>query len=145
LWVRETWTTEDFRWDDYPPRDIAIGSKIIYRADYAKNALGENPWRPSIHMPRWASRIELEVTGVRVEQVQSISEEDCEAEGLFNKSGMHLWHCDHTYFHPDHTCSCGDNSAQEEFRVLWDSINAKSGFGWNENPWVWVVEFRRTK
>jgi hypothetical protein len=100
-------------------------------------------WRPSIHMPKWAARIWLRVTDVRVERVQDISEEDCDAEGLFNESGLHLWHCSGQQFHPDQPCACGDNSPEDEFGVLWDSINAKRGFGWDVNPWVWVVSFER--
>ena len=75
---------------------------------------------PSIHMPRWATRIFLEITNIRVERMQDISESDAEAEGT---------NCDRTY--------------REDFKNLWDSLNAKRGFGWDKNPWVWVVEFKR--
>lgn len=87
-------------------------------------------WRPSIHMPRWASRINLEITDIRVERVQSISEEDAEAEGV-------------------QPSPLGDNDNPDpnrhimEFSLLWDSINTKRGFGWETNPWVWVVEFKK--
>lgn len=77
--------------------------------------------RPSIHMPRWACRILLEVTGVRTERLQDISAWDCEAEG-----------CGHVM----------PFSAQQMYRQLWVSINGASS--WNENPWVWVIEFKRT-
>jgi len=92
--------------------------------------VGNSPCRvrPSIHMPRWASRIDLEVTGVRVERVQDITEDDAREEGI----------CDS---HPEGCCD-GD-CINTCWRVLWDSINKARGFGWSVNPWVWVVEFKR--
>lgn len=80
--------------------------------------------RPARFMPRWASRITLLVTGVRVERVQDITEADAIAGGC----GF-----GHNY---------GDGTARTGFAMLWDSINAKRGAGWDVNPWVWVVEFR---
>ena len=91
-------------------------------------------WKPSIHMPRWASRLTLEVKEVRVERLQEISQEDAQREGLrgplidpeldsiVNQIGV---------------------APKESFSDLWDSINAKRGHGWETNPWVWVVEFER--
>ena len=89
-------------------------------------------------MPRWASRLTLEVTGVRVERVQDISEVDAEAEGI---------EC----FDPDRDASIcripgGEweyDTARNAFRDLWDSINGARGYGWDANPWVWIVEFKR--
>lgn len=82
-------------------------------------------WRPSIHMPRWVSRITLEITGVRVERLQDISVSDYIAEG----------------------CHGGDHgdryAAVEQYRALWESINGPGS--WDANPWVWVVEFRRVE
>lgn len=94
--------------------------------------------KPSIHMPRWASRITLEVTAVRVERVQEISEQDAIAEGLpFNGSyylgGVHRI---------KGTPKCWTLAAQA-YRALWDNLNAKRGYGWDVNPWVWVIEFKR--
>lgn len=80
-------------------------------------------WRPSIHMPRWASRITLEITAVRVERLQEISEADVQAEG-----------CTGSPF--------GKAADAMLFPTLWDSINAKK-HPWESNPWVWVVEFKR--
>lgn len=88
-------------------------------------------WKPSIHMPKFASRPELDlvVDRVRVERVQEISEADAYAEGVTE--------CDHPAFHTDRfACS---------FHDLWDTINAARGFSWDSNPWVWVVEFRRVE
>ena len=72
--------------------------------------------KPSIHMPRWAARISLRVVDIHAEQIQDISDEDAMAEG----------------------CNC-----REGFKVLWDKINGKRGYGWDTNPWVWVYEFER--
>ncbi len=83
-------------------------------------------WKPSIFMPRWASRILLEVTDVRVERVQDIREEDARADCGKEKC-----------------CEAEGHGAIVAFHGLWDSINAKRGFGWDVNPWVWVVEFKR--
>jgi hypothetical protein len=82
--------------------------------------------RPSIFMPRWASRIALEITGVRVERVQDISDEDILFEG-FKMNNQAVF-------------SLGYKPA---FKRLWDSINSKRGFGWDANPWIWVIEFKR--
>jgi hypothetical protein len=119
-------------------------------------------WRPSIHMPRWASRVELEVTAVRVERVQEISEEDAKAEGVFRRLDG-----------PDMEFASAPNgtmhwNAKGAFRDLWQSIYANRPSlpentrskryarvkrwleknppqGWDANPWVWVYEFRRVK
>jgi len=135
LWVRETWRSHD----------VACAIKrtiplVRYRADGGfscgcKPLCTEpgGPWKPSIFMPRWASRIMLEVTGVRVERVQEITEEDARAEGIVKQAygygvvGLHM------------TLS----TAREAFWTLWDSIKAGRGCGWDVNPWVWVVEFKR--
>ena len=87
---------------------------------------GATGWRPSIHMPRWASRITLEVVSVRVERLQEISETDALAEGI---NGEELFRA--------------QGYAPDAFRKLWDSLNAKRGYGWAKNPYVWVIEFKR--
>lgn len=92
-------------------------------------------WVPSIHMPRWASRITLEVTDVRVERLQEISEADAQAEGVERHFDEGVW-----YYGPFER---GTASAVDAYRILWDAINAKRGHGWVTNPWVWVVSFRR--
>lgn len=85
-------------------------------------------WRPSIHMPRWASRITLEITGVRVERLNDISEEDAEAEGATSQ---------------DRHFRCGNElfGCRSGFAILWSKINGPDS--WDANPWVWVVEFKR--
>jgi hypothetical protein len=138
LWVRETWRTIA-RFDDWSPKQIEEGAhnaavpadwiQVEYADRMRKNWAVHDPnqpgrLRPSIHMPRWASRITLEVVSVRVEQIQSIREEDAIAEGICN--------------HPD-----DPHPARDYFMDLWDSINAKRGHGWESNPFVWCVAFRR--
>ena len=80
---------------------------------------------PSIHMKKEATRIFLEITNIRVERVQDISEEDTKAEGVIIRNIGETW--------------------WRAFHNLWDSINAKRGYGWDKNPWVWVIEFKRTE
>ena len=116
LWVKEThgFVTSD--------RDGPVHDSLVFRADGNEGWSGK--WRPSIHMPRWASRITLEITGVRVERLQDISEDDAKAEGA--PSSIHL---------------PGGRFANENFAHLWWSINGDGS--WDANPWVWVVEFKR--
>lgn len=118
LWVREAHACGDMG----PMRE---GGPIFYRADYSDSDPHVGPWRPSIHMPRWASRIDLLVTSVRAERLQEIDNLDAEAEGLI----------------PDPA-----DFPRDQFRVLWDQINGKrDGCSWASNPWVWVVSFRRVR
>lgn len=91
---------------------------------------------PSIHMPRWASRISLEVTGVRMERVQEIREEDAFAESL------RLPPIESTVSHGGREMIDVDGWWKGKFKKLWDSINGKK-HPWDSNPWVWVIEFRR--
>ncbi len=92
-------------------------------------------WRPSIHMPRWASRITLEIVGVRAQRLALISLNDCKAEGVGPEctpaDPREKWRPDRPYF--------------EAFYRLWNSINGPRGFGWEDNPWVWVIEFERVQ
>lgn len=125
LWVRETF--------------LAVGGvkspkrRIVYKST---NGLDGHPewlspaWAPSIHMPRNASQITLEVVSVRVEMVRDITEADAKAEGAVP----------HEYYE-----GAGGEpfTYREAFEDLWNSINEKRGHGWDVNPWVWVVEFRR--
>jgi hypothetical protein len=120
LYVRETWVVPNS--EGCAPRDITPGQKVFYRAtdEYTW-------WRPSIHMPRWASRFTLEITDVRVERLKEISLHDINAEGTPDTLDRAL--------RPF-------GSRREHFQRLWDSINSKRGYSWESNPWVWVIEFK---
>ncbi len=95
-------------------------------------------WRPSIHMPRWASRITLEITDVRVERLQDITAEYVTAEGV-GTLGESMWGERWWVGAPQ----AAVNDAKVDFSILWDSINAKRGHSWASNPWVWVVQFQQ--
>ncbi len=128
LWVRETWMRST-------PDHIIPGfgmRKAIYKTDDDADVWGDAyKWRPSIHMPRWASRIMLEVTGVRVERLQDVSEEDSIAEGSQTPVCQ-----------LPESCRQGCLTERTQFSRIWDSINGKK-YPWGSNPWVWVIEFKR--
>jgi hypothetical protein len=100
----------------------------FYRAD-TKAAPDDVRWRPSIHMPRWASRITLRITDIRVERLQDISEDDAKAEGV-------------GYKNPGYLPGTKGNWIGS-FAYLWNKINGPGA--WEANPWVWVVAFERVK
>jgi hypothetical protein len=119
---------------------------IRYRADVKQDEPVKDrgfKWRPSIHMPHWASRITLKVTNVRAEHIHDISESDAIAEGVetahgFNDSLRYV-----SYPNPrDPDVSCLEPDAQTPFSFRWDALNEKRGYGWDANPWVWVLTFR---
>jgi hypothetical protein len=107
LWVRETWGLQQGEGEPF----------AVYRADWPETRPGG--WRPSIFMPKWACRIWLDVTGVRVERLIDISHEDARAEG-----------CEDT----------ADSSVRGNYAKLWTSINGAGS--WDANPWVWVIDFK---
>lgn len=103
----------------------------VFREGWERSRPGR--WRPSIHMPRWASRISLEIVGVRVERLKDISEDDAMAEGIQpfgDGNGFHVEDGRHYM-----------SSARESYRSLWEQINGAGS--WDANPFVWAVEFRR--
>jgi len=119
LWVRETWSKDE-------------NGEYVYRTNYGTTEDDSFPpsmfkWKPSIHMPREAARIFLKVTNVSVERLQDINEEDALKEGCMPTI------LDGAIFF----------SAKGKFHALWDGLNAKRGYGWDVNPWVWVYEFER--
>ena len=125
LLVRETWATLACRCcdheDELAPCTCLDAPK--YKADAPKIVLDTvDRWRPSIHMPRWASRITLEITGVRVERLNQISDDDARAEGYLSAFGPGMF--------------------SRAFDSYWDTL-APDGARWSDNPWVWVIEFKR--
>ena len=114
LWVRESYSTHP----------------IHYKADGYELKDGEGTWHNKMFMPRWASRITLEITGVWVERVQEITDGMARAEGVgwvHQDIGLRP-----VYF----------KDYKTKFIELWDSLNAKRGYGWETNPWVWVISFK---
>lgn len=160
LWVRETF-------------HVTAACDAVYRADYPANATSRGMenipaeadvrWTPSIHMPRWASRLTLEVTEVRVQRLQEISEEDAKAEGVAPVVSEHWTAYDpETEGYPSfgvepdaemiasrrlenvrHHGPTTISTATDQFRLLWDSLNgSRPGASWADSPWVWAVSFR---
>lgn len=150
LWVRETFGESGYKRLEYK----------AFPAD-GKDFRCVSRWKPSIHMPRWASRINLLVKNVRVERLQDISEEDAKAEGVYSDEmrpdyhdyRSNLWMCDrcagtglHASLGPNmgviEDVDCVDcDTSKKRFKQLWQLIN---GYGsWDANPYVWVIEFER--
>jgi hypothetical protein len=148
LWVRETWMADaprDGTWGDVEfygckgsplsmiPERYRTPEHCIHRAGWVGHEMVG--WTPSIHMPRWASRITLEITGVRVERLWDISEDDAKAEGCkfvplrFKTGTREVEEMGHT--------------AIFQFGTLWESIYGDEN--WQANPWVWVIEFKRVE
>ncbi|BET40006.1 hypothetical protein [Atlantibacter hermannii] len=166
IWVRETWAllgNEDgccVDWHDNLCKGNEKSAAKIYRAsceqrpgDYGlwsipddaewkphtDNQKFEGAWRPSIHMPRWASRITLEITNVGVQRIQSIGQNDAACEGLVKlpATGRYCLNQGDQYF------GGASHDAREVFSWLWSSIYGEES--WQANPWVWVIEFRRVE
>lgn len=132
LWVRETFAPNPY-WD---ASDNPLGlPRFFYRAD-AGDYEDDGTWKPSIHMPRIASRITLEITDIRVEKLQEISEADAKAEGIFPGIRVHKAAGSSEYPTMISTAVIG-------FARLWDKINAKRGCSWESNPLVWIIEFKQ--
>lgn len=126
LWVREAFMHLDNRDGGRHIKYRAGGPDFVFRVGFGDDDWrGDLKWTPSIHMRREYSRILIEITKVRVERLQDINEQDAEKEGAepigaINKGPFRVG-----------------------FYVLWDRINEARGYGWDKNPWVWVIEFRR--
>lgn len=145
LWVREAWRTLQ-KFDDLSPRHLADDrSKVTYEADpERKNTLWAfGRLRASMHMPRWASRLTLEVTGVKVERLQEISEEDALAEGVcqFVEDGDKVGWGNLAADDRAAIVRSTYGSARQAFRHLWETINGEEA--WDTNPWVVAVSFER--
>ncbi len=165
LWVRETFVLE--RWDDEPqaPADRPLHHyvpdpmneydneywlwphykatdpepELCYEDDDNDDGEPKCKWKPSIHMPRWVSRITLEIVSVRVERLQDITSADVLAEGIRRtEDGEWLGPLAGVPGYPW-------GRADLAYAALWNSINAERGFGWDVNPWVWVIEFKKVE
>lgn len=150
LWGRETWRLADPDGDDATSKDVygpyapfvggngsrKICWRVIYRATSPEShpKYGKALWTPSIHMPRWASRITLEIIDVRVERVQDINESEAQAEGVRP-----------AFSHPGLDGVVSQPSYRWGFWRLWDKLYAERGLGWDVNPWVWAITFRRVE
>lgn len=143
LWVRETWGMNHYQLEQGPipkarPADFnePDNNYLVYRAtEDDAEVLNELRWWPSIHMPRWASRILLEVVSVRVERLHEITKEDALAEGVrCDGLGELVW----SGFMGVPRATCPPITS---FAVLWSEINGDAS--WSANPWVWVVEFKQ--
>ncbi|HHL1339830.1 TPA: hypothetical protein ACQ3CY_000712 [Klebsiella pneumoniae] len=162
IWVRETWgvashafSVDGLMIDWVPDRPATAIQEMPfgngYYSGYAIYAAdgdftwgdddgyedGRSCWKPSIHMPRAASRILLEITGVRVERLNAISEEDARAEGIIDGGCLNCGE-------PE-PCGCAnpEPDATDAFAYLWQSIYGQEN--WNANPWVWVISFKRVE
>ncbi|MHA0515569.1 morphogenetic protein [Citrobacter portucalensis] len=147
IWLRETFQGPLFDFDqmDAYCKDSTPFEKsqfCVYKADgkpapefFDADDNLHYCWRPSIHMPRWASRITLEITDARVERLNAISEEDARAEGIIDGGCLNCGE-------PE-PCACAnpEPDATDAFACLWQSIYGQEN--WNANPWVWVIEFER--
>lgn len=138
LWVRETF-------------HLSHTNTVTYKADFGscnpfnEDECGEDvsmvgeKWKPSIHMPRWASRILLEVTDIRVERVQDISKSDCLAEGIQRTDWEYSCEPYRNYHQPKMAPGRNCSTPEMSFCSLWQSIYGDS---WDKNEWVWVVDFK---
>ena len=143
LWVRETWRGIVSINPPNEPPEWAVAryvpdAEYCHRVEFqATQRVDKEPYRPSIHMPRWASRLLLEITAVRCERLQDISEPDALAEGVnvvnIGKSkGVEY----ENYLDDD----CFEYFAKDSYATLWEKINGLGSFA--ANPWVWVVDFK---
>jgi hypothetical protein len=169
LWLKETWAAQDLKLRTVKPTEIPEHERINYAADFTADDMdGLGPWRPSLFMRRWMSRITLEIVSVRVEWLHDISEADAVAEGCtptYSHAGYDVttdrlncfivegfvggipkagdeWQgmkVEHVQPHPARQIG----TARDEYRRLWNRLNGPSS--WEANPWVWVVAFRRVQ
>ncbi len=132
LWVRETWQTK--RGGGYLYKADTIGSFDLFMTPEGR-VVNYIPWRPSIHMPREAARISLRVTGVHVERLRDVTDHEAEKEGVLKVREHEYKGQKHLFYAP-----------RAAFHEIWDSTVDPyylGLFGWEANPWVWVIEFER--
>lgn len=143
LWVRETWM------ENHSGPEINGHGRPLYRASWGNAPEGQR-WKPSIHMPRWASRLTLEVLSVRIERLQDITNDDAMEEGIEvdiwdqaivarkydeKDAWFQVWTTDMENY------ASYETIYRESFRTLWESINGAGS--WDLNPWVWRIEFKK--
>ena len=173
LWVKETWGVVSHTFDENenicawvpdrpctPITEMKFGNgyydgHVIYKSDgdFEWNAGDDcsietkSAWNPAMYMPRLASRLTLEITGIRVKRLQDITIQDIRQEGI--DIGTQCIDCMDMYGTPcckDDESECGIlDEVRYEYSTLWDSLNAKRGFPWSSNPWVWVIEFKKVE
>jgi hypothetical protein len=119
LWVRETWAEAHYWTNDVD------AETPIYRASDYKTPIKPVVWKSPMYMPRWASRITLEITDIRVERLQDITAQEAIAEGM-----------------PIPYVARDEYEPISMYRELWEKLNSKRGYPWESNPWVWVIEFK---
>ena len=157
LYCREAYC-HGIEWDDTKPSEVdplCGGNDIWYFADGPRPSEGWGKKRPAISMPKWVARYRLKITDITVQRVQDINEEDAIAEGMQyhhytveeqpmprgENEPEGYWFCE-----PRRDLHLAFGSAKAAFADVWDSINAKKGYGWNAaNPWVWAITFERLK
>ena len=139
LWVRETWYCDHFQVQKGPYLEVPGARELlVYRADNERPYEAEQPvWRPSIHMPRWASRIHLKIVSVRVERLQDISDADIVAEDIDMEV---LAESQDRY---DIVCKGSDASGRATERTAWRDLWESTGGDWDANPWCWAITFKR--
>lgn len=132
LWVRETWTLGRAKRDDgdrrgdeqvYKPRKDLV-QPVLYRANRLYND-ADHRWRQSTRMPRWASRLTLEIISITAQQLRGMMISDCEAEGVRSVG--------------DHTCLL------DEYEVRWNAYNSRRGYPWHPDLWTWVVQIKKVQ
>lgn len=155
LWVRESWRTARSL-DHVRPSNLVAGAPVEYMADRWNPGFGmcdKGKGRPSIFLPRWASRLTLEITGARVERLNEISEEDAYNEGievepldmsisaknyLRKDAWFNNWGVESV---PDFQYEPSETLFRKSYETLWESINGPGS--WAANPWIWCVSFRK--
>lgn len=153
LWVREGWATVDLA---YAPQGVGEAIEVAYKAegglcrivkhisaDAAEKYTGgrfNSDWRTPLFMPRWASRVMLEIVSIRVERLHEISGLDAISEGI-ERHGEKMWKRGH--LHGENGVRLSTAFPRIAYRCVWEEINGHES--WDKNPWVWVVEFRRIR
>ncbi len=138
VYVKETWKVAE---------NVTVNSvaPVLYKAECNSFALANiDNWKSPFSMPELASRIHLEITGIKAQRVQDITEEEAMAEGIEKpiEERCMLVYRDYSIKEEDNEGYNWFSTAKDSYSSLWDSINAKKGLPWESNPWVWVVSFK---